>query len=104
MATGRGAGWDVMFVGVLTVDLYLEEARSLKDRRRILKSILTRLRQRYNVSAAEIGSPDRWQRAQLGMAVVSNSHTHAREVLDELMRFIEAQGTATILNHFLECR
>lgn len=76
----------------------------MKDRRRILKSLLSRLRQRYNVSAAEVGAPNLWQRAEIGMAVVSNSHAHANEVLFELMRFIEAQGAVTVTDHFMECR
>lgn len=93
-----------MHVGVLTVDLHLGEAQSLKDRRRILKSLVTRLRQRYNVSTAEIGEAGLWQRAEIGVAVISNSHAHAEEMLFKVIRFIEAQSMLTIVDHYLECR
>ncbi len=93
-----------MHLGVLAVDLYLADAQSLKDRRRVLKSLITRLRQRYNVSVAEIGKSDLWQRAEIGIAAISNSRAHADEMLLEVLRFIEAQSLLTVVDYSLEHR
>lgn len=87
---------------MLTIDLHLGEAQSLKDRRRILKSLLTRLGNRYNVSVAESGNGELWQRAEIGVAVVSNSTPHVHKMLSEVMRFIESQGTVTVISSRME--
>lgn len=77
-----------MFVLALRVDLHLPACRSLKDRRQAITPILDGARRRYRVSAAEVGHQDRWQRAELGFAVVSGSVAQAGAVVDEVERFI----------------
>ncbi len=91
-----------MRVGILTVELFLGEALSLKDKRRHLKSLLTRLRNRYNVSAAEVDHQDNWQRAALAVAVVGNRTTHVDESLQEVLNFIAAQPSFEIIHHRTE--
>lgn len=81
-------------VGVLTVELVIYEARSLKDKRRVLQSLKQRLRNRFNVSVAEVAHQDVWQRATLGVAVVSNE---AREVESQLDRVVDVvRGTPQV--------
>lgn len=70
-----------MFVGVARLVLAIPGARSLKDRRRVVKSLKDRLRARVPVSLAEVGDLERWQVATLGMAVVSNEAARCSEVL-----------------------
>ncbi|HAA89913.1 MAG: Uncharacterized protein XD63_1451 [Thermoanaerobacterales bacterium 50_218] len=87
-----------MVVGLCTVELYLAEAYSLKEKRRILKSVLDKVRARYNVSIAEVDHQELWQRATLAFACVSNDQGHLHKVLDAVIRFIENQNGAEIID------
>lgn len=78
-----------MTVGVLRVTLRLPENASLKGKRQVVKSVLERVRQRYNVSAAEIDDQEVWQLATLGFSCVSNDDAHARDILSGVLRYIE---------------
>lgn len=78
-----------MIIGVCTLELHIPEATSLKDKRSILKSLLSRLHQQFNVSAAEIDQNDLWQSAVIGMTVVSNSTRHAQEMINRILDWIE---------------
>ena len=78
-----------MFTGICRLDLMLHGSGSLKDKRRILKSIIEKLKNRYNVSVAEVGSNDKWQTASIGVSTVSNSRLQTDRVLDAVIRFVE---------------
>lgn len=91
-----------MIIGVLTVELFIGEANSLKEKRRVLKSVIERIRNRFNVSIAEVGGQDTWQRSTLGVAFVSCEQSHAHQVLAAVVRFIEAQGTVFITDYQTE--
>ena len=69
-------------------DLHLPACRSLKEKRAVIKPILEGCRRRHAVAAAEVGSQDRWQRAELGVAAVAASPAHVTEVLDAVERFV----------------
>ena len=77
-----------MHVASLRLELHLPGVHSLKQKRAVLQPILEGARRRYAVAAAEVDYQDLWQRAALGMAVVSNSPGHAREVIDAAERFV----------------
>jgi uncharacterized protein YlxP (DUF503 family) len=68
-------------VGVLTLELRLENAHSLKDKRNVVQSLKNRLRHKFNVAVAEIDSQDLWQRATVAAVTVSSSHIFAEKVL-----------------------
>ena len=85
-------------VGTLTVELFIFESRTLKDKRRILKSILDKVRSRFNVSIAEVDSHDMWQRSVLGIACVSNQVAHVQSVLSSVEKFISHQRDAEIIS------
>ncbi|MBO8129112.1 MAG: DUF503 domain-containing protein [Peptococcaceae bacterium] len=78
-----------MRIGILTVELFLGEAMSLKDKRKVLKSLVTRLRSRFNVSVGETGYQDTWQRSKLAVVTVSNEASHVDAVLSTVLKFIE---------------
>jgi uncharacterized protein YlxP (DUF503 family) len=78
-----------LFVGVLEVGLRIRESHSLKDKRRVVKSIKDRVRARLNVSIAEVGDADLWQRADLAAVTVSNDRGHAESVLKEVLKIID---------------
>jgi uncharacterized protein YlxP (DUF503 family) len=77
-----------MNIGSCRVKLRFPENQSLKGKRQMLKSIITRLRNRFNVSVAEVDDNELWQLATLGIACVSNNQRHTNEVLSKVMDFI----------------
>ena len=76
-------------VAVGTVELHLPDVGSLKGKRRALKGLKERVRQRFAVSVAEVDHHDSWQRATLALACVSGDSRHANEVISKAMDFIE---------------
>ena len=78
-----------MWIGTCTVDLYLPGISSLKRKRSLLRGLTARLHKEFNISCAEIEHQDVWQSTQLGLAVVSNESAHARQVLENVVRWIE---------------
>jgi uncharacterized protein YlxP (DUF503 family) len=77
-----------MFVVAMSVELRVLDARSLKDKRQVVKSIVETARRRFGISVAEVGAQDSWQRAVLGFAVVASSASQAERVLDDVDRFV----------------
>jgi len=77
-------------VGVCTIELRLPGNSSLKGKRRILKSITTRVSREFNVSIAEVDAQDSWQRAVLGVACVSSSASYAHRQLERVVQWIES--------------
>ena len=78
----------IMNVGICKVRLRIPENQSLKGKRRVLKSITTRVKNSYNVSIAEVDDQNLWQLATLGIVCVSNSAQQADEVLSKVIDFI----------------
>lgn len=77
-----------MNVGVCKVSLRLPQNLSLKGKRRVLKSITTRVASKFNVSIAEVDNNDAWQLATLGICLVSNDSRHTNEILSKIADFI----------------
>jgi uncharacterized protein len=78
-----------MVIGVCRVTLHLPASHSLKDKRQVVRSLLERLRNRFDLAVAEIDDQDRWQVATLGFACVSNSASVVDEVLTHALNYIE---------------
>ncbi len=78
-----------MIVGVSEITLHLPTSHSLKEKRQIIKSIMARVRQQFEVAIAEVEEHDRWQIARLGVSCVSNSSQHVVEILRHVRRYIE---------------
>ncbi|HWT87044.1 MAG TPA: DUF503 domain-containing protein [Myxococcales bacterium] len=89
-----------MVVGVLRLTLYIQGASSLKDKRQVVRKVVDRLRSRFNVTVAEVGDNDIWQRAVIGIGAVSNDRSFGNEVLDKCAR--DAGKIAEILNREME--
>ncbi len=81
-----------MFVGLLTLRLLLHDANSLKEKRHVVNSALDRIRARWNVSACQLDTHDRWNDALLGIAIVSNDRRAAGRVLNHIRDFAEGDG------------
>ena len=91
-----------MLIGSLQIDLYLHECFSLKEKRFILKSIKTRIRNRFNVSIAEIGYQDKWQRCCLGVACVTNERKQIDKIMSKVMDVIDSDDRIETIEHVME--
>ena len=78
-----------MNVGVCRIDLEFPASHSLKDKRKVLRSIVARVQSRFNVAIAEVDRNDSWQVATLGVTCVSNDPRHANEMLSKVVHFIQ---------------
>lgn len=88
-----------MYVAAARISLHIPASQSLKDRRRVLRSLIDRAHARFNAAVAEVGGQDTWQVAEIGVSVVSSGATHAQEKLDQLIRFIEEFSPEAIVTN-----
>lgn len=86
-----------MVVGVITWEIQIFDARSLKEKRKVVKSLKERLKSRYNLSVAETDYQDSWQRAELTAAIVATDKPYADKVLSKADSLVEAQGLGRIV-------
>ncbi len=86
-----------MVVGVCTVELWIPESQSLKDKRQVLHSLKDRLRGKFNLSIAEVDGQDLWQKAVLGMACVANGGSHVEQVLEQALNVIKSLPTIEVV-------
>jgi len=91
-----------MVVGILRVSLSIPAADSLKGKRHVLRKVIDRVKARFNVSIAEVGENDIWQRAVVGVAAVGNDRRFVNEALDKVLHFIEEIYVAPVISHDLE--
>jgi len=91
-----------MIVGVCTIELRIRESRSLKTKRQVIKSITSRVKNNFNVAIAEVDYQDKWQRALLGVAVVSTAMDHANGTLNKVVNFVESMYLTELLDYHIE--
>ena len=88
-----------MIVGTLEVELLIPDATSLKDKRRVVKSLKERLMHRFNLSVAEVDALDSHKRAVLGMAAVANERRFVESRLDKAVDFVRMNRAATLIDY-----
>ena len=91
-----------MIVGLCTVELFIPDVHSLKEKRQVLQSLKTRLRDKFNLSVAEVGDQDLWQKAILGMACVANESAHVNQVLDQAVNLIQSVPVIQLVRSRIE--
>lgn len=92
-----------MSVGMLTINLHLPGCTSLKEKRRRLKPLLSRLHKEFNISVAEIDYQDSWQNALIACALISNDNGHTQRNLRKVIRWIETSWPdVTLMDDQLE--
>jgi hypothetical protein len=94
-----------MQVGAMRIELHIEAAGSLKEKRAVIRHLVETARRRYGVSASEVAYHDLWQRSELGFAVVAPSVGHAEELLDRVERFVWSHPEVSVVassRHWLE--
>lgn len=91
-----------MVIGVCKITLSIDQAFSLKEKRHIVKSIIERLKSRFNASIAEVGLNDKWKNAIIGIACVSNETSHADSIMANIVNFVEKDGRVEIIDYSTE--
>ena len=88
-----------MHVGICRLTLHLPQAQSLKDKRQVARSLIARIRNQFNVAAAEVEDNDLWQRLTLGVCCLSNDSAHADRMLAAVASFVaEARPDLDLLD------
>jgi len=88
-----------MIIGACEITLHLPECHSLKDKRQVIKSVMARVRNQFEVAIAEVADQDLWQIAKLGASCVSNSKQHATEILERVQHYIEETRPDVIISN-----
>lgn len=91
-----------MIVGLLSIEIRLPAAHSLKDKRRILRKVIDGVRHRHNVSIAEVGDNDVWQRAGIAVCMVANESAFVDSVLSKILNEVEGTLDGEILDYSIE--
>lgn len=91
-----------MTIGVLQLEIAIHDAMSLKDKRRVVKSIKDRIAHGHNVSIAEVGALDEHRRAILGIAMVSNDSRYVQGALSKLVDFVRSVGQVDLIDYQIE--
>ena len=91
-----------MAVGLLSLEIYIPDSRSLKDKRQVLKSLLAHLRNNFNISAAEVDNHDIWRTATIGIAIVATDNRYANEVLDKVVDHIQSEPRVDLGHYEIE--
>lgn len=85
-----------MVVGTLKVEFFLYDNQSLKGKRKVVKSMVGKVKSRFNVSIAEVGSNDKWQKIELGLSTVGNDRRHVDSSLNHILSFLESLYLAEV--------
>ena len=91
-----------MTIGFCRLDLYLPECGSLKQKRSVLKSLITRVRNKFNVSVSELEDNDLWQKAEVGVVTVANDARYVNQVLSKVVDMVEREDRLMLMDYSLE--
>jgi len=91
-----------MVVGSLKIEFRLTDNRSLKGKRKVVRSMVDKVKSRFNASIAEVGSNDKWQKIELGISAVGNDRRHIDSSLNHTLSFLESLYLAEIVHTEME--
>src|SRR5260221_4654130 len=91
-----------MPIGLLTLEIYIPESHSLKDKRQVLRSLKDRLRGKFNVAVAELDGQDSWQRSVVGVVSLSNNNSHLEQSLRNVLEDSERLLGRDLISHEFE--
>jgi len=91
-----------MPIGLLTLEIFIPDAQSLKDKRQVLRSLKEKLRARFNVAIAELDHQDTWQRAQIGIVSLSNDANHLEQSLRAVFDEADKMLGRELVSHEIE--
>jgi uncharacterized protein YlxP (DUF503 family) len=93
-----------MIVGTIRICLHFPESHSLKEKRKILLSVKDRIKNKFNVSVAELEDNDLWQKSIIGVAVISNDQAHANSVLSKVSDMVNSRPDLIVTDIEMEWR
>ncbi|MGB4439619.1 MAG: DUF503 domain-containing protein [Sedimentibacter sp.] len=91
-----------MAVGTCEIEILIYESNSLKEKRHVLKSIIERIKVRFNASVAEVDYNDLWNKSMIGIAVVSNNKNLCESVISKIINFIDRDERVEIITFYKE--
>jgi len=91
-----------MIIGLLTIKLHIPDSNSLKAKRRAIKSLKERMRNRFNISVAEVGNHDKWQLATIAIAALTTDKVHADSSLSSILNFVDSFKNVSIIDYSTE--
>jgi hypothetical protein len=91
-----------MIVGLLTLDLHIPEANSLKSKRMVIKSLIQKIKNKFNVSVAEVDAQNLWQRSIIGIAYVSNETVMINRVFEKIRTQVNNTHSVELINSEME--
>jgi len=87
-----------MVLGTLKIEFRLFDNRSLKGKRKVVRSMVDKVKAKFNVSVAEVGSNDKWQKIELGISAIGNDRRHIDSSLNHILEFLDSLCLAQIVN------
>ena len=93
-----------MIIGTIRISLHFPESHSLKEKRKILLSVKDRIKNKFNVSVAELEDNDLWQKSIIGVAVISNDQAHANAVLSKVSDMVNGRPDLIVTDIEMEWR
>ncbi len=91
-----------MVVGTLKIEFHLADNRSLKGKRKVVRSMVDKVKARFNVAIAEVGSNDKWQKIELGITTVGNDRRHVDSSLSHILSYLESLYLAQVVQCHVE--
>ena len=91
-----------MVIGVCKILLSIDSAFSLKEKRHVIKSVIQRIKSRFNASVAEVDLNDKWKNAVIGISCVSNESAHADSMMANIVNFVENDGRLMMVDYSTE--
>ncbi|OPX39855.1 MAG: hypothetical protein B1H11_01915 [Desulfobacteraceae bacterium 4484_190.1] len=91
-----------MIIGSLKIIFFLHDNRSLKGKRKVVRSMVDKVKSRFNVAISEVGSNDKWQKIELGISTVGNDRRHIDSSLNHVLKFLDSLCLAEIVDSEME--
>jgi uncharacterized protein YlxP (DUF503 family) len=91
-----------MTAGILKIILFIPDSSSLKEKRMVLHSLKSRLRNSFNIAVSQVADEDKWQRATLAVAAVEKNRQQVNSVLSAVVNFLEKFNSINIIDYEME--
>ena len=87
-----------MIIGICICEIFIFNANSLKSKRSVVKSIIEKSKNRFNISIAEVGENDKWQKSIIAFSTISNDQTIVEETIEKVINFFDSYSEIEIIN------
>jgi uncharacterized protein YlxP (DUF503 family) len=91
-----------MVVGTLKIEFRIQDNHSLKGKRKVVRSMVDRVKHKFNAAVAEVGANDNWQRIELGISTIGNDRRYVDSALNNILAFLESLYLAEVVNTEME--